>query len=366
MASIQHRPIKIAVLDDYQNIAHSHFSKLLSPQFQVDFFPDTLAPFNHPATPEYAKTALIQRLHPYSVISSMRERTPFPAALLGALPSLKLLLTTGTRNASIDFMAAKELGIKVAGTPTHADPSKKVRGPDSTTQHTVALILGIARGLAKDDRKVKEGGWQTGLATGLTGKVFASVGLGRLGVTTATIMYQAFGMRIVAWSSSLTQETADQRAHDAGLPVTRPEDGEKMFKVVRKEELFQSGDVVSVHYVLSPRSKGIVGAEDLALMKKSALLINTSRGPLIDEEALLSTLKQGSIKGAAIDVYEVEPLPASSEWRNIKWGEEGRSEVLLTPHMGYVEQDMMHFWYEAQRDNVERWGVEKELTTQLA
>lgn len=279
---------------------------------------------------------------------------------------MKLLLTTGARNAAIDISVAKELGIKVAGTPAHADPNQKVIGPDSTTQHTVALILGLARGLAKDDKVVKEGGWQTSLATVLSGKTFATLGLGRLGVTTSKIMYQSFGMRILAWSTSLTQEMADKKAEEAGLPVTRPEDGEKTFKVVTKEEIFKLGDVVSIHYVLSPRSKGIVGAQDLALMKKSALLINTSRGPLIDEEALLTTLKQGAIRGAAVDVFELEPLPKSSEWRTVHWGEDGRSEVLLSPHMGYAEENIMNLWYERQRDNIERFVQGEELMMPLA
>lgn len=355
------KPIKVAVLDDYHDTALSHLSKLPSPQFEIDVFSDTLLPFDHSSTPEDVKQKLIQRLEPYTIISTMRERTPFPGTLLKALPNLKLLLTTGSRNASLDLPAAKELGIKVAGTSQNPYPGKTIRGPDSTTQHAIALILGIARNVARDDKAVKEGGWQSSLAFGLTGKVFATAGLGRLGVATSKIMYQAFGMQIFAWSNSLTQETADKKAEEAGLPSTRPEDGEKTFKVVTKEELFKQGDVVSIHYVLSPRSKGIVGTEDLALMKKSALLINTSRGPLIDEAALLETLKKGAIRGAAIDVYEIEPLPLNSEWRTVKWGEEGRSEVLLSPHMGYAEEKIMNFWYESQRDNIERWIEGKEL-----
>jgi len=359
------KPIKIAVLDDYQNIALAHLSKLPSSEFNIDVFSDTLLPFNHPSTPEDVKQQLIQRLQPYTIISTMRERTPFPEPLLKSLPNLKLLLTTGNRNAALDLVATKELGIKVAGTVSHAALEAKVVGPDSTTQHGVALILGLARSLAKDDKSVKEGGWQTSLAFGLTGKSFSTVGLGRLGVATAKIMHQAFGMKILAWSSSLTQEVADKKAADAGLPVTGP-DGEKTFKVVTKEELFKLGDVVSVHYVLSPRSRGIVGAAELGLMKPSALLINTSRGPLIDEQALLSTLKKGSIRGAAIDVFEIEPLPADSEWRTVNWGVEGRSDVLLSPHMGYAEEAIMNSWYVFQKENIERWVKGEALECEMA
>ena len=152
----------------------------------------------------------------------------------------------------------------------------------------------------------------------------------------AKIMYQSFGMRILAWSSSLTQETADEKAEALGLPVE--EDGEKVFKVVSKEELFKEADVLSVHYVLSDRSRGIVGAEDLKLLKRSALFVNTSRGPLVDEDALMDVLDKGAIRGAAIDVFAVEPLPLDSRWRTTNWGVDGRSNVLLTPHMGYVEE----------------------------
>jgi len=358
------QPIKIAVLDDYQNIAGSHFSKLPSPQFSTSAYPDTLLAFNHPATPQDVKEKLIQRLLPYTVISTMRERTPFPAALLESLPNLKLLLTTGAKNAAIDMAAATRLGIKVCGTQQLVG-GKKVAGPDSTTQHAVALILGLARGLAKDDKSVKSGGWQTGLATGLSGKVFATVGLGRLGVAVAKIMSSAFGMKVIAWSSSLTQETADQKAVEAGLPLDDA-NGEKTFKVVSKEELFKIGDVVSVHYVLSERSRGIVGASDLALMKKSALFVNTSRGPLVDEDALLAVLEKGAIKGAAVDVFEFEPLASDSKWRTVTWGEQGRSDVLLCPHMGYVEEGIMNFWYECQKENIEKWVKGEDLMTVLA
>jgi lactate dehydrogenase-like 2-hydroxyacid dehydrogenase len=299
----------------------------------------------------------------------MRERTPFPADLLKQLPNLKLLLTTGLRNASIDLQAAKSLGIHLTGalgkgrSDSFKSPAKK-RGPDSTTQHTVALILGIARGLASDDAEVKAGGWETDLATGLSGKTFSTLGLGRLGGNVAKIMYQSFGMRIMAWSSSLTQETADEKAKSLGLPVE--EDGEKVFQVVSKETLFREADVLSVHYVLSARSRGIVGVEDLALLKPTALFVNTSRGPLVDEDALLDVLEKGKIRGAAIDVFDIEPLPKESKWRTVSWGKEGRGKVLLSPHMGYVEEEAMGNWFDEQVEVVQRWHKGEELLNVLA
>jgi len=367
MAPIPPTLIKLAILDDYQNIAAPHFESLKA-NFSITVFRDTLLPYNHASTPPEVKQELVDRLKPYTVISSMRERTPFPRDLLKQLPNLKLLLTTGTRNASIDLVAAKGLGIHVTGAlgkgRTTSTAAKKKRGPDSTTQHSVALILGIARGIASDDKEVKEGGWQTSLATGLSGKNFSTLGLGRLGGNVGKIMYQSFGMRILAWSSSLTQETADEKAKALGLPV-EDEDG-KVFKVVSKEELFKEADVLSVHYVLSDRSRGIVGASDLALLKPSALFVNTSRGPLVDEDALLDLLEEGKIRGAAIDVFELEPLPKESRWRSDKWGTEGSSKVLLSPHMGYVDGETMAAWYEEQVEIVERWHSGEELLNVLA
>jgi lactate dehydrogenase-like 2-hydroxyacid dehydrogenase len=361
---------KIAVLDDYQNVARPHFHTLPTSQFEVTVFKDTLLPYNHPATPIHVKAQLVDRLKPFQIICTMRERTPFPEDLLEKLPNLKLLLTTGTRNAAIDMEAAKQLGIRVVGAPgkgrtTAPKAISKAKGPDSTTQHAIALILGFARNIASDDAVIKSGGWQTSLTTGLTGKILGTVGLGRLGVNVAKIMHHAFGMRIIAWSSNLTQESADEKAKSAGLDVAG-EDGEKIFKVVSKEELFKTADVVSVHLVLSDRSRGIIAKEDLDLMKKSAFLVNTSRGPLVKEADLLDVLKAGKIRGAALDVFDLEPLPQESEWRTIKWGVDGRSHVLLSPHMGYVEEETNNNWYEENVENIERWHAGNELLYSLA
>lgn len=361
---------KVAVLDDYQNIALPHFRTLPTSQFEVTILQDTLLPYSHAATPSHVRTQLVERLRPFQIICTMRERTPFPKDLLEKLPRLELLLTTGTRNAAIDMEAAKQLGIRVAGASgkgrsTAPKASSKAKGPDSTTQHAIALILGIARNIATDDVVVKTGGWQTAITTGLTGKTFGTVGLGRLGVNVAKIMHQAFGMKVVAWSTNLTQEAADEKAKSVGLDVIDA-DGEKTFKVIGKDALFRSADVVSVHLVLSDRSRGIIAKEDLDMMKKSAFLVNTSRGPLVKEADLLAVLKEGKIRGAALDVFDLEPLSQDSEWRTTKWGVGGRSHVLLSPHMGYVEEEVMSNWYEENVENIERWHAGQELLYSLA
>lgn len=278
----------------------------------------------------------------------MRERTPLPAELINRLPNLKLLLTTGDRNASINVKACLARGVPVAGT------TAEKRSPDSTTQHCVALILALARNIPQDDALMKVGGWQTTYATGLTGKVFGTVGLGRLGVSVSKIMSIAFGMKIVAWSTNLTQEAADEKAKASGLPV-EDENGIKTFKVVSRDELFSSADVINIQLVLSDRSRGLITANDLGKMKRSALFVNAARGPIVVEDDLLEVAKKGSIRGVALDVYEIEPLPKDSQWRSIRWGEEGRSQVVLTPHMGYVQEDSITGMYEQQVENILKW-----------
>lgn len=359
-------PVKVAVLDDYQNLSEAAFKALDSSKYSVTVFRDTLLPYNHPSATDANRAELVERLKPFTIISSMRERTPFPGALLTQLPNLKLLISTGSRNLSLDLPAAKELGIPVLGAPgkgrTDSAQSDTIApsGPDSTTQHCVALIIGVARNLASDHQVVQAGGWQNNVTTSLSGKTLGLVGFGRLGVAVSKIMNVAFGMKLVAWSSSLTQEDADEKAKSAGLPVVG-RDGEKTVKVVSKEELFKTADFISVHYVLSDRSRGIVSKKDLDLMKPSSFIINTSRGPLIVQEDLLDVLKAGKIRGAALDVYDLEPLEKDSEWRTTKWGVEGRSHVLLSPHMGYVEESIMARWYEEAVENIERWSQGKEL-----
>lgn len=281
------------------------------------------------------------------------------SGVVNRLPNLKLLLTTGPRNAAIDVQALQARNIPVAGTSSSKTPKP---GPDSTTQHTVALILALARNIPQDDATMKSGGWQTTDAVGLSDKIFGTVGLGRLGTSVARIMHLAFGMRVVAWSANLTQEAADEKARAAGLPV-EDETGAKTFKVVARDELFSTADVVSIHLVLSERSRGLVGKGDLEKMKKSAFLVNTSRGPIVNEDELLSAGQKGLIRGIGLDVYGLEPLPQNSGWRTTRWGESGRSNVVLTPHMGYVEAEYIGEWYEEQVQNILRWQKGEALTT---
>jgi len=354
--------VDLAVLDDYQNLSFAHFSSVAPERLQTTRFADTLNPRNPADLPK-----LIERLKPFTVISCMRERTPFTPELLRALPNLKLLLTTGLRNLAIDLPTCTELGVVVAGTdpkhnltPPSRDSKKSKRTvPDSTTTHCWALILGLARQIARDDRLIKSGGWQgSTLATQISGKTLGLCGLGRLGIAVGRIAVTAWGMRVICWSSSLTQEAADEKAKGAGL-----EAGE--FEVVSKEELFKQADILSLHYVLSERSRGIVGKQELAWMKKSALLVNTSRGPLVDENALLEVCKAGGIAGTALDVFDVEPLPQDSQWRTTRWGEDGRSEVVLSPHMGYGETETLNSWYAENAKNLQRWLSGEELHARL-
>ncbi|PNP73851.1 hypothetical protein FNYG_12810 [Fusarium nygamai] len=356
----------LLVLDDYLRISAKHFEHLQPPKLQVEVS-DTYIPQR---TAE-EKSSLVEKLYPYDIISTMRERTPCPGELLRQLPNLKLLLCTGTQFETFDLEAAKKLGITVAsalgrgrsdGTQHKQDIRKG--GSHPATHHTWAMILALARNIAADDASIKTGGWQSDMAVGLSGKTLGVVGLGRLGAAVARIGSLAFGMKIKCWSSSLDQARADEMAVKLGLPIV-DEDGDKTFEAVSKEELFETADVVTLHYVLSERSRGIVGAKELAAMKKSALLVNTSRGALIDETALLYATNEGSIRGVALDVFESEPLPADSPWRSQDWGKGKKSRVLVTPHMGYVEEGIMNNWYAEQAENVERWLDGKDVLHQL-
>ncbi|ORY03498.1 hypothetical protein BCR34DRAFT_70561 [Clohesyomyces aquaticus] len=374
-------PIQLAILDDYHNIAASHFSHIDPSKLRITTFNDTLPAYTHAATTDADRKALVQRLKPFTVVSTMRERTPFPGELLRQLPNLKLLLATGTQFETFDLKTAKELGITVCAAPGKGRTDGKGSGPSArvkidikkggghpTNQHAWALILALARNVAADDAVVKgkggAPGWQTQLAIGMQGKTLGLVGFGRIGALTARVGLLAWGMKIICWSENLTQEKADELAEDVGLPVNGGGIvglDEKTFKAVSKEELFKTSDVVSLHYVLSQRSRGIVGAKELGWMKHSSLLINTSRGPLIDEVALLDTLRGGRIQGAALDVFDIEPLPANSPWRSEKWDVGGKSRVLLTPHMGYVEEGTLTTWYEETAENLERFIEGDEL-----
>ncbi|KAF2664511.1 hypothetical protein BT63DRAFT_91014 [Microthyrium microscopicum] len=371
MSSSSARAPSLAILDDYLDMSGPHFKHISSSKLNIDTFSNTI----HPVTPVEIDR-LAARLNQYELISTIRERTPFQAPLLRKLPNLKLLLATGTQFEMFDLKAAQEFGITVVAAPglgrTDAGPAQKrgtnikKGGSHPTTQHTWALILSLARNIAADDAALKStSGWQTGPAIGLTGKTLGVVGLGRLGAAVAKIGYLAFGMRIVCWSANLTQDKADQMARNIGLPVE--EDGQRVFQAVSKEELLKSSDVISMHYVLSERSRGIIAAPELALMKKSALLVNTSRGPLIDQMSLVEALENGRIRGAAIDVFETEPLPLESPWRRAGyWGADGRSRLVTTPHMGYVDEGLMNAWYGETAENVERYLDGREVLHRLA
>ncbi|MEV4597605.1 D-2-hydroxyacid dehydrogenase family protein [Amycolatopsis sp. NPDC049253] len=298
--------MKIAILDDYQNVALT-YADWDSLGADIEVFTEA---FTDPDD-------LVRKLAGFDVAVAMRERTRFPAEVLDRLPDLRLLVSTGRRNAAIDVAAAKRNGVVVSATGYLGPP---------TLEHTWALILAAARNLPADVRSMQEGGWQVGVGTVLSGKTLGLLGLGRLGSASARIG-QAFGMETIAWSPNLTAEKAAEHGVAA----------------VSKEELFERSDVLSVHVVLSDRSRGLVGAAELGRMKPTALLVNTSRGPIVDEAALLDALRSRRIAGAALDVYDVEPLPADHPVR-------GLDNVVLTPHVGYVSRETYEIFY---RDAVE-------------
>ena len=300
---------RIAVLDDYQSVAarFADWSHVPEPVDVVEF---------HDHVDD--ENALAARLQPFDVVVAMRERTPFPRSLLERLPNLRLLVTTGKRNASIDVAAAAERGITVSGTASHAS------GP---VELTWALILAVARHIPQEHASVGQGGWQETVGTDLAGATLGVLGLGRLGERVATIG-QAFGMDVVAWSQNLT----DERAAEVGV------------RRVDKDELFATADVVTAHLVLSDRTRGLIGRNELERMKRTAILVNTSRGPIVDEQALLDALTDGTIAGAGLDVFDQEPLPRDHPLRTAL-------RTVLTPHLGYVtEKTYEVFFREAVED----------------
>jgi phosphoglycerate dehydrogenase-like enzyme len=294
---------RLAILDDYQNAALAMADwESLRPAVDVQVFHDTLA----------SEEAVAERLRKFEIIVAMRERTAFRRTLLERLPKLELLITTGMRNASIDVQAANERGIVVAGTNSL---------PHTTAELTWALILALARHVPREDAGMHGGKWQTTVGVGLHGKVLGILGLGKLGSQVAAVA-KAFQMEIIAWSENLTAERA------ISLGVQR----------VDKEELFRRSDFLTIHTILSKRTRGLVGLGDLAAMKTTAYLINTSRGPIVDERALVAVLKNRRIAGAALDVYDQEPLPADHPLRRL-------DNVVLTPHLGYVTAENYRVFY---------------------
>jgi len=305
--------MKIAILDDYQNVGLQMTDWLaLSGRAEIAVFND------HVADP----SALVERLLPFEVVCVMRERTPLPREVLERLPRLKLIASTGSRNPSIDMEAAKELGITVNATGYRSSP---------TIELTWALLLASVRGIVQENNSIRDGGWQKSVGQDLEGTTLGVVGLGNIGGQVARIGL-AFGMKIIAWSQNMTPEIAEA----AGA------------RLVSKDELFRQADIVTIHLILSGRTRGIVGAAELGLMKPTSRLINTSRGPIVDEPSLIKALQSHAIAGAAIDVFDQEPLPLEHPFRSM-------DNVLTTPHVGYVTEGLYRMFYADTVANISAW-----------
>jgi phosphoglycerate dehydrogenase-like enzyme len=306
-------PYRIAVLDDYQDVALSLADwSVLDARATVTVFNDHLAD----------SEAVVDRLQPFDVVCVMRERTPMTRTIIERLPKLRLIASTAFRNASIDLKAAEERGIQVVHTGYTSAP---------TIELTWALILGSARNLAGENASLRSGGWQRFIGDDMAGRTLGVLGLGNVGGAVAQIG-KAFGMNVIAWSQNLTPE----RAAAANV------------ELVSKEELFRRADVVSVHVVLSDRTRGLVGAAELAMMKPTARLVNTSRGPIVVEAELIAALRAQKIAGAAIDVFDQEPLPLDHPFRTLP-------NVLATPHIGYVSRRLYTRFYQDTVENIRSW-----------
>jgi phosphoglycerate dehydrogenase-like enzyme len=305
--------INIAVLDDYQAAALSSADWTpVQARARVDVFHD------HLSDPD----AVVERLSPYDIVCVMRERTPLRRDVLARLPRLKLICSTAKRNASIDTAAAAERGIEIAHTSYISAP---------TIEHTWALILGSARHLVAENASLRAGGWQTRIGDDLAGRTLGVIGLGNVGSQVAKVAV-AFGMNVIAWSQNLTDATAEA----AGA------------RLVSKEELLRTADIVTIHLVLSARTVGLIGAAELALMKPTARIVNTSRGPIVVESALIAALTERRIAGAALDVFDTEPLPPDHPYRRI-------DNLLATPHIGYVSRGLYERFYGDTVANITGW-----------
>jgi phosphoglycerate dehydrogenase-like enzyme len=316
--------VKIAILDDYQQVAmkSADWSSLASGT-EVDSFAENIADAD----------ALVRKLQPYDVIIAMRERTRFPAQVIDALPNLRLLVSTGGRNPSIDAEACARRNIALCS--AHGAAS----GQSSTAEVAWALVLALVKRVPQADKALRAGGWQeTVITESLAGKTLGVLGLGRLGKHVARYG-QAFGMNVIAWSPHLT----DERAAEASV------------RRVSKEALFAEADVVSLHLVSNASTRGIVGAAEIGAMKRTAYLVNTSRGPLIDEQALISALQEKRIAGAGLDVFWTEPLPKDHIVRRL-------DNVVLTPHLGYVVDENLKLFYGNALNNIKRWLAGEPLT----
>jgi phosphoglycerate dehydrogenase-like enzyme len=305
--------VRIAILDDYQNVALEMADwSPLADKATLTVFNDHLSQADE----------IVNRLVPFDVVCVMRERTPLTRDILARLPRLKLIASAGRRNASIDLAAAADHNIDVMHTGYDSS---------STVELTWALILASARNLVIETASVRSGGWQRTVGDGIRGKVLGILGLGNIGTEVARIAH-AFGMDVIAWSENLEPEKARERGG----------------RWVSKEELFRQADVLTIHLVLSKRTKGLVGTSELSLMKTTARLVNTSRGPIVDEDALLDALRNRQIAGAAIDVFDIEPLPLDHPLRKL-------DDVLATPHIGYVSRDLYRIFYQDTVANIAEW-----------
>ncbi|HWH89568.1 MAG TPA: D-2-hydroxyacid dehydrogenase family protein [Pseudomonas sp.] len=311
--------VQIAVIDDWQDVARD-----VVDWSALDGIGEVTFEHDYPAD----NTVLAERLGKYQVICVMRERTRFDADLLRRLPNLKLLVTGGMRNAALDMPAAAALGIQVCGTDSYKHAAPEL---------TWALIMAATRDLVKEANALRAGQWQQGLGGDLYGKTLAILGLGSIGQRVAQFG-QVFGMRVIAWSENLTVERAEQ------VGVT----------YVSKQQLFEQADVLSVHLVLSERSRGLVDAQALAWMKPSALVVNTARGPIVDEAALIKALQKRRIAGAALDVFEREPLPVLHPFRTL-------DNVLATPHVGYVSRQNYEQFFRQMIEDIQGWAAGEPL-----
>ena len=306
--------IRAAILDDYQNVAKS----------MADWSPIAkdleITVFNEPFADQQAA---IKALQNFQVVVGMRERTPFPRAVIEALPELKLLITTGAKNNSFDVKAAVERGVTVCGTGAVGSPTVGI---------AFGLMLELTRRIGFENARLKRGErWQVTIGRDLEGMTLGIVGLGKLGQRVAQVG-EAFGMKVAAWSQNLTPE----KAAEAGAAYAT------------REELFANSDIVTIHYQLGPRSRGLITAEDIARMKSSAYLINTARAPVVDQAALLKALQEKKIAGAGLDVFEVEPLPLDHSYRKL-------DNVVLTPHLGYVSEQNYKKYFPDIVENIRAW-----------
>ncbi len=305
--------VRVAVLDDYQRVALSVADwSVLGDQVTVVAFPDHLSD----------EDAVVERLAGFEVVVAMRERTPLPRTVLERLPNLRLLVTTGMRNKAIDLAAAGELGLTVSGTRLVAE---------STVELCWALIMAVVRDLPGEDRRTRDGVWQQTLPTQLSGSTLGILGLGRLGQRIAALA-RAFGMTVIAWSENLTAEVAAEHGAER----------------VSKQDLFRRSDVVTIHTVLSHRTRGLVGAEELQALGPDSYLVNTSRGPIVDEAALVAALRSGAIAGAALDVYDVEPLPPDHPLLSTP-------RTILSPHVGFVSRPAFELCYGDAVEDIRAW-----------